>query len=296
MAQIKYDELKRVPDIDISVRFCNHWQRDRSWNFSSISNPFTTFWIVVSGSRELEVGGNCYPVERGNIVVIPPNHPLRTRNRAQGGDTFEYLSLGAVLKVNGLEWDHYVRLPSVTRIADPGVFASLAAKWGEMQSAWDSYLGTLKPGLALGDNLAGTSRFYGLLHHWFAELLACVPLEWAGAGARRALDERLVQAMEYMEQNLSCRMRLEDLAGQCFVSVGHLRQLFQKQLRTSPMKYLTTLRIRKGKELLALTRLPLSEVASLTGYGDANHFGKAFRQQEHMSPGEYRRRSLSQLD
>jgi AraC-like DNA-binding protein len=294
MVQIKYDELKRVPDIDISVRFSNHWLRDHYWNFAPISNPFTTFWIVLSGSRELEVGGVAFPVERGNIVVIPPNHPLSTRDRVAGGDTFEYLSLGTVLKVNGLEWEHYVRLPSVTRIADPRVFASLAVKWGELQSAWDRYVNALRTGPPMGDKLIGTFELNGLLHLWLAKLLASVPFEWVGA--RDALDERLLQAMEYMGQNLSRRMRLEDLAGQCFVSVGYLRQLFQRHLRTSPMKYLTMLRIRKAKELLALTRLPLSEVASLTGYGDANHFGKAFRQQEQVSPGEYRRRSFSLLD
>jgi AraC-like DNA-binding protein len=294
MAQIKYDELKRVPDIDISVRFSNHWLRGRNWDFSPISNPFTTLWIVLSGSRELKVGGVSSPVERGNIVVIPPNHPLSTSQQAGCSDAFEYLSLGAVLKVNGLEWDHYVRLPSVTRIADPGVFASLADKWGKLQSAWDRYLEALKPGLAMGDNLMNTFEFNGLLHRWFAELLASVPFEWVGASG--VLDERLLLAMEYIEQNLGRRMRLEDLARQCFVSVGHLRQLFQQHLRTPPTKYLTMLRISKAKELLALTRLPLAEIASLIGYGDANHFGKAFRQQEQMSPGEYRRRSLSQLD
>jgi len=47
--------------------------------------------------------------------------------------------------------------------------------------------------------------------------------------------------------------------------------------------------VAKARELLASTRLPLSEIALKVGFADQSHFARRFRQAVGVSPGQFRK-------
>ena len=57
----------------------------------------------------------------------------------------------------------------------------------------------------------------------------------------------------------------------------------------SPQQFLTTYRITKAAELLAVTDLPVESIALSCGYNDPLVFTKAFKQMKGMSPSSYRK-------
>lgn len=82
--------------------------------------------------------------------------------------------------------------------------------------------------------------------------------------------------------NISC------LADRMNVSLSYLSTVFKQRLGVNLSTYITTLRLNHAKELLADPGLPISEVASQSGYEDAKYFAKLFKKKFCMTPSECR--------
>ncbi|MFA0753871.1 MAG: hypothetical protein IMHGJWDQ_001650 [Candidatus Fervidibacter sp.] len=78
--------------------------------------------------------------------------------------------------------------------------------------------------------------------------------------------------------------RLPALAKQCFVSPSHLCHLFRQHLGTTPLGYLTCLRLTIARHLLEQAGLRVGDVAALVGYADWRHFHRLFVRHFGVSP------------
>ncbi len=78
-----------------------------------------------------------------------------------------------------------------------------------------------------------------------------------------------------------------EIAERLGVSESHLIRLFSRHVGISPGRFLKKRRIAYAKELLLQPELPVSLVAELAGFEDANYFSKVFRKEAGMSPSEY---------
>ena len=76
-------------------------------------------------------------------------------------------------------------------------------------------------------------------------------------------------------------------------SKDHLRRGFQQTTGMTPHAYLTDIRIRYAKRLL-LQKLPVSEVAMLSGFYDPDYFCRLFRKQTGMTPTDYEKKQCAQ--
>jgi len=79
------------------------------------------------------------------------------------------------------------------------------------------------------------------------------------------------------------------LAARLGVSDRHLRRVFQDQLGVSPLQYLQTRRLLTAKQLLADTRLPVTQVAQLSGFASLRRFNAAFAAHYALNPSALRR-------
>ena len=73
---------------------------------------------------------------------------------------------------------------------------------------------------------------------------------------------------------------------------AYLTRLFNRYAGESPLKYLTNIRIREAKRLLAEGTLPIQAVGERVGYPDQFHFSKTFRKATGMSPTAWRRQQM----
>ena len=84
------------------------------------------------------------------------------------------------------------------------------------------------------------------------------------------------------------------MAEQLHISAGYLHLLYKRQFGVSCMEDVIASRIRLAKDYLTHTRLRVQEVATLCGYGSAEHFSRQFHKLCGMSPGQYRRATLTE--
>jgi len=97
------------------------------------------------------------------------------------------------------------------------------------------------------------------------------------------------RALELLRENLDGSVRLCDLAKECGLSVSHFARSFKATLGISSHQWLIRQRIDRARELLVQTRLPLCDVAAMSGFGDQPAFTRTFHRVVGASPGQWRR-------
>lgn len=126
-------------------------------------------------------------------------------------------------------------------------------------------------------------------------LLAQVLRSWL-AGADRAglridgvlADPPTARALEALRDRYAEHWTIDRLASHVALSRSALAARFREHVGDSPMHYLTRIRVGQAAGYLATTRLSLSEIAHLTGYGSDAALSKAFRREVGQTPGAYR--------
>jgi AraC family transcriptional regulator len=94
---------------------------------------------------------------------------------------------------------------------------------------------------------------------------------------------------EMLREHLDGRIRLADLARSCNLSVSHFARSFKSSFGVTCHRWLTKRRLDHAKHLLARTAIPLSEVATQSGFGDQASFTRSFRRFVGVTPGHWRR-------
>ena len=100
-------------------------------------------------------------------------------------------------------------------------------------------------------------------------------------------QERIVTA--YIAANLSCTIRVSDLARVARLSVGHFFRAFRESFGEPPLAHIARRRIQRAQSLLLNSQASLSQIGLDCGMHDQSHFTRVFRRFVGISPGVWRR-------
>lgn len=76
------------------------------------------------------------------------------------------------------------------------------------------------------------------------------------------------------------------------ISRGHLSRILNQQVGVSFRQLLRNTRIEEAKNLLALKKYSVKEVAARVGFSDSHYFSRSFKELTGLSASEYRSRDL----
>ncbi|MFL6694247.1 MAG: helix-turn-helix domain-containing protein, partial [Ramlibacter sp.] len=129
-----------------------------------------------------------------------------------------------------------------------------------------------------------------------ALLAEVLPLCMQQQGAARlgwlaAAGDRIVgQVLAAMQRNPDREWTVDALAREAGTSRSVLSERFQQRMGTSPMQYLSQLRLALAANLLATSEVPLVRIAEDVGYQTDTAFSRAFRRHYGVPPATWRRR------
>jgi AraC-like DNA-binding protein len=100
------------------------------------------------------------------------------------------------------------------------------------------------------------------------------------------------KAIEYINRHFGSDVSIEDAASYANISVGKLKTDMKSVLGISFFELVQEVRLRNACALLNSTILSVEEIASKSGYQNANTFEKVFKKTKGLSPEKYRRIDL----
>lgn len=103
-------------------------------------------------------------------------------------------------------------------------------------------------------------------------------------------------AINYIEENYTQKLKLADVAEITYVSQWHLSKLLNRHLGKNFSEILNSIRVEKAKEMLRDPQLRIREIAEETGFLDIAHFSRVFKKQAGISANEYRNQVLGKQD
>jgi transcriptional regulator GlxA family with amidase domain len=105
---------------------------------------------------------------------------------------------------------------------------------------------------------------------------------------KRHEDEAVKKAQDYIEQNYTEKISVDDLAREVGVSRRNLERRFRKVTFNSIAEYLQRVRIEAAKQTLERERENVNEAMYKAGYSDSKAFRTTFKKLTGLSPLAYR--------
>jgi AraC family transcriptional regulator of adaptative response / methylphosphotriester-DNA alkyltransferase methyltransferase len=103
-------------------------------------------------------------------------------------------------------------------------------------------------------------------------------------------EEIVFSVKQVIEREYRNFITLEQLALQVGVSKYHLQRVFKLNTGTSPLEYITKLRMDEAMLRLETTKETVTEIAHVLGYKSSAHFSSVFQHHIGCTPSEYRNR------
>ena len=101
-------------------------------------------------------------------------------------------------------------------------------------------------------------------------------------------EKSIVQsAISYMQNNLTQKLTLQDIAAQVGYSASYLSSVFRKTMNISVINYCILLKIEKAKKLIAEGNKNINEIAEILDFNSVQYFSTQFKKITKMTPTQF---------
>jgi len=221
-----------------------------------------------SGVIEFE-RGKPVPLQHGSLAILRPGEWHRYRPNANSGWEEAYIGIG------GRMMDDLARPP----FFDARQTVVTVPNRDEFETALYRLIEEIKTSSA--------ERPYSLA-------LKTLQLLTSLFETRQTHNAATGHNADIRKATLNIAHRLEEVIDFAELARGYgmgytlFRRLFRAYTGLAPLEYQTTLRIRRACHLLNSSDLPVTQIATETGFASAAYFARYFRSRLNMSPSEYR--------
>ncbi len=266
-----------LPEDACPVPFHDLWTRCHSY-----PEQFPQLAYVVAGQGEMILDSQWLSIPAGKGVFVPAGvpqtpHAMR-KDRVRWADWLRVLVYPFGVIVHRCRITPVAHEKSVRYFVPDETLSSMFRAW--MREGSQEKIKLLRDKSLL-------IAFFCLLAE--ANPVPINPMDWLPENME-ALPAPLRQAILLLHSNLSQPFRLSTLATRCLISPYHLCYLFRRYLGTTPLGYLTRLRLLIARHLLEQVGLSIGDVAALVGYSDWRHFHRLFVRYFGAAPSTFRQK------
>lgn len=237
--------------------------RREQFFYPSYQHADWTVYVPIQGEFSCTVDGKTDLIAEGDFYVIPPHTPF---------DRWVTKPLTVHFFRFTLEQDPPVPLPT-------GRFRLRSERGEETLRLLTETLNSTEK----GTEILQKHYLADLFLQYYAETVCSPKKEGTG-------DETVQRVLEILRRSYADRCSLGEIAALVGISPSGLIKKFRKTVGVPPQRVLTELRIRRAKELLVDTPLPVGEIAERVGFENIYYFSKVFKKETTLSPLEYRKR------
>ncbi|MBQ9480690.1 MAG: helix-turn-helix domain-containing protein [Clostridia bacterium] len=235
-----------------------------------------TFHLILSGAGYLVNNGQAKRLTANDTFFIPPRSTYGSDRDIyyypDKNDPWEYIWVNFV----GEETEKLVRCAKFT----------LANNYYSVQNAaflkqqWRDMIG-----IAKNTAKRNVSFYMPFVMKFFAEIADERKMSNEITTAKEKKVKRITDVIErtYTEQDFS----IGKIAESMFYTTSYISRIFKEVTNTSPMEYVTRLRMLRAKDLLRSGTYSISQIAYLIGYNSPFYFSKEFKKYYGFSPSRF---------
>ena len=258
-----------------------HYRDPRPGFIEVHHHDFYEVYFLLSGEVAYWVEGRIIRLTPGDLLFINPmelHRPITDSNdpvceRFVLWANKEYLESLSTSQIS-LNTCFDTELPNHSHLIRPSAAerAVLTARMGELVR--ESY------GKDFGSSLSAQGIFLQLMVQ-----LNRLARRAEGQQEGEQLSPLVENAMQYISENLSSNLSLEEIAGKLFISKYHLSHAFSREVGVSIYRYIMLRRLMMARQQLAAGE-PAGQVCRNCGFSDYTSFYRAFKSEYGISPRE----------
>ncbi|MFD0673458.1 helix-turn-helix domain-containing protein [Cohnella sp. GCM10027633] len=266
------------------------WRSTRSevGNIAWHYHPECELMLVTSGSMDIDLSDETYPLKTGDVVILGNSQLHRDRNT---GEFLDYIvlqfDLNTFFDQSTIPYLQYFNETKVPLSTMNYVFRENPQANGEAAECIRQILKEAiekESGYELAVNLLIKKLLLILIRNDSRGLLA---------DQDRVERIRLKPVLDYVESAICDRIAVEDACKLANMSYYYFVKFFKKIMGMSFTEYVNFRKIKRA-ELLLLTRdLSVTEVGDQIGMANMAHFYKMFKRFNGCSPKEFQRKMLA---
>ena len=238
------------------------------YEFGPIIRDKYIIHYVSSGKGKLFLDQKEYEVKAGCIFLLPPN--TLVRYQADEQDPWHYMWI----HVHGFKVVELLQKAGLSR-KDPVLDVGESAKRVE------------KLILDICENREEEYTCIGKLYLIFQLMIRHIPEERIRENQTEPALGYIHRVIDYINQKYSEPVSVQGIADFCGIDRSYLSKIFRYATGYTVQEYLIQYRIKKAKQFLRETALPVKHVSYSVGYNDPFTFSKVFKKVTGKTPTEY---------
>lgn len=240
--------------------------------------------ICHSESGKLEIQNISYDFKGGDITCIPRNVPHTTYSTKGKLSLWSYIFFSPAILFKGM-----MNSSSLELSISKSQYKEFKYILNEVQYAalHNIVLSTLTELREKKENYQQVVK--SLLFSFYIMFLRIQKDEGIVHDIKGKEDMPLViKAIDYVEDNYSEKISVDDIASFCCVSTSHFRRVFLSIMNISPLNYLNSIRVTKACNLLLSTNYKIVQISEDVGFYSVANFNRNFKQIMKLTPKEYK--------
>lgn len=253
----------------IDKRFNYHW------------HPDLELLYVAEGAHEVYAEQNTYTLNKGDIFIVCPglDHSVRSTSRKA-----KYYSIGIATRLVSLDEGHFFQKSFLEPLGQGMLDFEPIVRQGDTD--YNGFFVPIEQIMNSRQQRDKVTMFASAVNICCSLIRRSHPKEKKPEVFSKEHDS-LQRCILYMQNNYMHKVTLDQLAELSNLHPNYLCTLFKKYTGTSPMSYLSKIRMRRARVLLRETELNVRQVAEQTGFNSASFFSKRFKSVMGVSPAEY---------
>lgn len=241
---------------------------DTSWNHPDMESPFNRFYFIIQGDAHMETSCGRQDFLPGRMYLIPAGCRYSYACTSRIHKFYLHFNLDLLPGV-----DLFSRLDSPRSLEyEPSLLEDLLCAARE-------------------ESLSGVLRLKAIIwevvSRFFQETVKGQEYLESFRGYYRQQ-----QVLLFLSTHLSAGLKIPELAASLQIPAHQLSRSFRQDTGMGLKEYMESLLLKRSRQLLLQTALPISEISEKLGFTDPFYFSRFFKKYEQISPREYRKHTF----
>ena len=266
-----------------NVDFYLQLNQNESWSMSRLHfHDHFEILLPLTSPGNIFVNDQVYPLERGTLYLIGESTLHRTMANGFHSRYILHISRKALSELSTSQTDfaHLTQMSFRRATLDTEQMTELIELFQDLERNRNDG--------KFGSDICQTMALLRLLLRIAPTLDAAT----AGESIRNKDFLRVAPILDYIRDNLSEPLSLDQIASQFYLSKHYLCRIFKSATGFSVMEYIIYSRVLRARQLLQ-DGVSVQQAGEMSGFSDNSHFIRTFGHLTGVTPGRYAKEHMS---